>query len=52
MTSDAPEDPPKPAYKEILEEERNRKNHVVDVLPKCRHIMDITLDEYKETRLT
>lgn len=41
MTSEVQGDPPRAHHQEILEEEQDKTYHVVDVLPRCRHIMDI-----------
>lgn len=34
-------DPLKSTHQEILEEKQAREDHIVDVLPKCRRIMEI-----------
>lgn len=41
MVQDALRDPPRPAHQDILEEEQAMTYHVVDVLPRCRYIMQI-----------
>ena len=41
MTSNAPGDPSKSAYQEILYEDRARVDHVVDLFPRCRCIMNL-----------
>lgn len=41
MTLDAHEDPPRPSYHEILEEEQVRVDHDVDVLSAYHRIIDI-----------
>lgn len=41
MTLNALEGPPRQAYQEILEEKQTKTNHDVDVLPRCRRIMDL-----------
>lgn len=38
---DTPEDPSRSALWEIQEDEHVRTNHVVDVLPRCRHTLEI-----------
>lgn len=42
MTLDVPKDQPRLAHQEILEKEEARVDHVVDVLPICQRIMDLT----------
>lgn len=41
MTLDALGYPYMPSHQEILEEEQAREDHVIDVFPRCRRIMEI-----------
>lgn len=41
MTPNAPEDPPRPTHKEILEEKLAMAYHIVDMLSKYQRIMDL-----------
>lgn len=47
MTSHAPGRPPRPALKEILENEQVRHDHAIDVFPICQNTMWITLEGIK-----
>lgn len=41
MMEAAPGDPPRPSNQEILEDEQVQSDHVEDVLPRCRRIVEI-----------
>lgn len=47
MRTDAPGRSPRPAHEEILENEHIMDNHVIDVLPICQNIMQITREGIK-----
>lgn len=42
MIQDVLGDPPRPSHQDVLEEEQVGTDHVVDVFPKSRRIMEIT----------
>lgn len=41
MVHAAPGDPPRPIHPDILEDEQAQLDHAKDILPKCRHIVEI-----------